>query len=415
MTPAASASRRRRTAAIAGDTGAGLLVVGAFLLTALPLCWLGYGADNDSYLTLDAGTATWVNGVPTMSRHPGYWLHELIVFLLDRTGGALAVNLVTLAVSAAALWRLWRLAGPVPVPWRVPLLLCLALNPWFLAASTSAIDYNFALLALILAVEAAVDGRTAAAGLLGALALWFRLASLLPLLGGLAGAVIAEPSWRTARAALAAAATSLVIGGVIYCLSWSTSGGDLSFLQAHAGPDEMWTPALWLGRVIYKPLALLGLPATLWALALVVFWRRDVDTIGGSDGRERRLCLAASGVVLATGALYARYPIETSYLLPALAFGLVVAGMVFRRRSPWGAWILLGLVALNNIVAIQLAAPDRIGRATAARFEIAVVPGVLAADIRTRLALVGCRSFACWLDRTSGREADGHASPPAGS
>ncbi|RAI45399.1 hypothetical protein CH341_04385 [Rhodoplanes roseus] len=348
---------------------------------------------------LDAGLSTWVEGVPTMSRHPGYWLYELLVFLLDRLGGASAVNLATLTVSTMVLWRLWRLAEPVPISWRVPLLLCLALNPWYLAASTSAIDYNYALLAVIVSVEAALLERPLLPGLFGAMALWFRLGSVFPMLGAFAALFLSGPDRRSLYKTAIGATVCILLGGSLYVASWMVSGRNLSFLQAHAGPEEMWSATMWLGRVLYKPLGLLGLPATLFAAALVVLWWSDVAGLVRTTGAERRLCFAAAGVAAGVGSLYLRYPIETSYLLPALAFGLVLFGVASRGRPPVFGWVLLGLVVLGNIVVVQLAAPDRPGSATSARLDFRLAPGVLVTDVRDRIALIGCRSFSCWLGR----------------
>src|ERR1700761_8943940 len=85
-----------------------LLVVFALLL--LPFCFFGYGPDNDTYGVLDAGRAVWVRHVLRFSRTPGYWVFETLVFFLNRAGGFIATNIVSLGFALATAWRFFRLA-----------------------------------------------------------------------------------------------------------------------------------------------------------------------------------------------------------------------------------------------------------------------------------------------------------------
>src|ERR1700674_3133923 len=75
-----------------------------FLLPAMPLAFLGYGSDNDSYGELEAGVLTWTQGIPSMSRNPGYWLHEGVTFILNQLGGSLLVNIGTIIISLLTLY-----------------------------------------------------------------------------------------------------------------------------------------------------------------------------------------------------------------------------------------------------------------------------------------------------------------------
>jgi hypothetical protein len=154
-----------------------------FLIPALPMTFMGFGSDNDIYGVLSAGHRTWEENSPTMSRHPGYWLHEGLVYLLDSLGSYFMVNWVTLAASIFLLYRFWVVSDSLDLKWRFPLGLCIAWNPWYLIASTSGIDYIWAMLFIFVSIEAFARQKPVSAATLGAIAVGFRLGSIFALIG----------------------------------------------------------------------------------------------------------------------------------------------------------------------------------------------------------------------------------------
>lgn len=367
-----------------------LIVLVPFLLLTIPLCFLGYGADGDIFLELDAAALTWEQGMPTMSRHPGYWLHEAYLYAFDSVGGPLLINVSTLVASVVILWRIWRLTDGCDLAWRLPLLACLALNPWFLIASSSGIDYNIALLFLILSIEAMLRLRTGAAGLAGGTAILIRLGSAPPLGTAMAFLALGDLSWpNLKRLALSGSIiTVLVVGG--YSISYVVAGYSFQFLTPHIGTDELWTTALWLGRAVYKPLLLLGFPASVIVVALLVLHRHRWSSLLKERGPDRQLILASLGVIAGTLIMYVRYPLEISYLLPALAMFVVVCARAMSGHPPLIAWILAACVIGHNVVAVQIAAPDRAELASSARFAPRIESGVLLRDLEKRLRVMQC-------------------------
>src|ERR1043165_4917377 len=113
----------------------------ALLLAILPLCFLGFGTDNDTYSVLDAGLSTWHLHAPAMSRNPGYWLYEAIVYFLARVGGPVLTNLGSFAMAALVAWRFWRWAERLGVCYRSLLTATLISAPPFVIAASSADDY----------------------------------------------------------------------------------------------------------------------------------------------------------------------------------------------------------------------------------------------------------------------------------
>ena len=176
-----------------------------------------------------------------MSRHPGYWLHEGMIFLLDNYGGFLLINIATLIASLLFIYRIWHVFCDLEIQWRFPILLCLIWNPWYLIASTSGIDYIWSILFMFLSIEAFILNKRAYPGILGAVAVGFRLGSIFPI----AGAFIFISSHKITlfkiRRLFLILTTSSLLGIFFYIPSWLVSEGSFNFLTGHLGDKELWT------------------------------------------------------------------------------------------------------------------------------------------------------------------------------
>lgn len=358
-----------------------------FLLITLPLIFLGYGADSDIYSELEAARKTWIEGIPSMSRHPGYWLHEALVFVVSRQGGSIAINTLTLAASLLILYRCWNLATQLKISHKTPLILCLAFNPWFLIASTSAMDYTWTVLAVVVGIELLVLQKPMRGGVAGAFAIAFRLGSIFTLAGAALGQGIAmgfSKEWFK-RAFLCGLITVLA-GGLFYLPSWYVVHQNFSFLQGHLGAEELWTLKMHLGRAVYKPIYLFGLLSFIGIGTLLMVHRKHI---------QFRFLLKSSpwaapflGAVLGTYALYAKYPIEISYLLPGLPLFYLLLGAMLPRCPKWHLWLLFLSTLSYSFISLSLASPNVPGEASNASFGLRIVPGVLLEDIQKRLAFI---------------------------
>jgi len=166
------------------------LVVPVLLL--LPLCFLGYGSDNDTYGVVASGYSTWHNHLLMTSRNPGYWIYEAIVYALSRVGGYLASNLATLAVGMLCAWRFVVIASRLEVRFPGLLVSCLVATPVFAIACTSTDDYVWSLLGIVLCSELLIADRFAWAVLPAAFAFAVRGANGLVIAGAIAGAAVSE-------------------------------------------------------------------------------------------------------------------------------------------------------------------------------------------------------------------------------
>jgi hypothetical protein len=379
----------------------------AVTLCMLPFCFLGYGSDNDTYGVIESGVSTWHLHMPQTSRHPGYWVFEAVVYVLSSLGGFMLTNLAAVAVSTVICWRLY--AGSKKLGARYPMLLviCLAATPVYLIASTSTMDYVWSLLCIVLAAEAIVSGRLTLAFLLGALAMGFRAANCLVVAGGFAAAILFEVlserritkrAWLTAFAGAGAA----LLVAPVYVFSYHVAGNSMEFMSPMIGPPSMWSMKMRIGRFLYKGLYVIGpLALAVFVLAAIQWLRKRPEPTPSETLDARRLRAIAWGLLVGNLVLYFKYPIEVSYLIPALFYFLLLAGStVFREARGW-LIVMLACILSLNVVLPSLAQPNTPGKATDAKLHLSFVSGTLIQDVNARLTLIGCSTAKCWESRSA--------------
>jgi hypothetical protein len=376
-----------------------LWLLAVFALFLLPLCFLGYGSDNDTYGVVASGYSTWHQHVLATSRNPGYWTYEAIVYVLTMAGGYIASNLATLAVATICIWRFLVISSRLEV--RFPGLLAGALVavPVFAIASTSTDDYVWSLLGIVLLCELLIADRLALAVLPAAFAFAVRGANGIVVAGAIAGAVVLEclRHRRLTPRVLQPAAVGLVaaaLGAPQYFLSYHLAGNSMHFVDGMIGPASMWTLNLRAGRFVYKGLYLFGPIASLLLVAIAfVRAKPPLPSAGPTLDYRARATPIFAGVVLANLVLFFRFPIEVSYLIPAAYFSLLMLGTSWfaKGRSLTIAFLLA--TASANLVTLQFAEPNIPGKATGASFHLVLHPGQMIDDVRGRIPLRQCRSY----------------------
>jgi protein-S-isoprenylcysteine O-methyltransferase Ste14 len=363
------------------------------ILVNLPLAFLGYGDHVDTYGALDAGRRLLTTGVYHPSRNPGYLLFETAAAGLSMVGGYPLSNLATLAMGALAVWCFLGVTRELGVPHRHGLAAILILTPTFWVSCHTTTDFVWALACLLGAFLLLLRGRAWTAGVVLALAIGLRLGSLFPALCLLAFAFWRRPGDRR-RLALAGV-LALGLGGLCYLPPWAEAGYHLSFLQAHVGDAELWTPKMRLGRFVFKNIYWPGLFATAM-LALFspgvarALWRQR----RGERGPVIVLCLA---VLLCLELLFLQYPIRQVYLLPIVPFALILLGYAWEQK-PRRLLILGALILSFNFVSLALARPDAVDRARSATPGLWWEWGYLAQSLDATWHLRGCQTRAQYLE-----------------
>jgi hypothetical protein len=379
------------------------LVVLALLL--LPLCFLGYGSDNDTYGVVASGYSTWHSHLLMTSRNPGYWTYEAIVYALSRVAGYLASNLATLAVGMLCAWRFVVIASRLEVRFPGLLVSCLVATPVFAIACTSTDDYVWSLLGIVLCSELLIADRFAWAVLPAAFAFAVRGANGLVTAGAIAGAVVSELMRHrrfTPRVLqlIGGGVGAFLIGSPPYILSYHLAHNSLDFASGMIGPATMWTLKMRIGRFVYKGLYLFGpLAWLLLAFALPVRRKWPVPSDGSATDYRARANPIFAGIVLFNLLLFFRFPIEISYLIPAAFFSLLLLGMTLLAKGRLVTVAFMLAIVSLNLVTPQLAQPNIPGRSTDAKFHFALRPGEMIEDVHQRFLLRNCvgYDYDCYL------------------
>jgi hypothetical protein len=348
----------------------------------LPFTLLGYGNDIDVPNVLRAGR-NWLDGDYQISRRPGSTPVELASAVLDRVGGSVLVNLVSVAFAVVALAALGRILQREGVRRPGIAVLVLAAHPWFWVASTSLADFVWALALLLAGVDAAQRDRRVLAGVLLGLATGARATSVL-----LAAAwLVAERTGRDTRAVAWRAtgvtgAVALVVAAACFVPPWLDQSG-VELLEAGLPVGGV---TVQLGRWAVKNLAVVGIAGLVvlaagspYLASALRSWRGSVAVRFGILG------------FVASELSFLRLPLKPAHLLPAVACAVLVAGVAAgagppddRRRHQW-LWALVAAQLLHGLVALRVAEPNRLDEATGGRFRPAIVAGVLVNDVRCRV------------------------------
>jgi hypothetical protein len=363
----------------------------------LPLVFMGFGADGDSYSVVNTARRLLHGGGYVMSRAPGFPTHELATAALLPFGGSIATNLGSMALSLVGLWCLLRICATLDVPHRDLVTWMVALNPLYWINSASSMDYVWALGLSLAGVYAWLTDRPRTAGVLFGLAVGARvtavivpaavaMVSLLPVfLSSVLPSVLpgSTPVFKP-RHILPVLVIGTAVSCALYALPFTAAGYSLAFFRPPTGrmlsyylPEWSW--AAHAARWVYKNLYLCGPPASLAILITACVYAVRRPSVKGAG-----LTLLVLALLVAAGyeAAFWIAPLEPAYLLPILPF-LAIALAVATRSRP----VLLLIIALElsgAFVTFRFLTPDIPGAATSARLTAAVEEGVLLSDVRER-------------------------------
>lgn len=356
-----------------------------------PWLFLGYGADDDAYRIVRTGRVLLEEGQYIGSRNPGYLVPELGTMGLNALGGSVLSNLGTLGMALLALGAFIAITERLRLPHTLLLTAGLALHPVFWTNAAATIDHAWSLGFLLTGWLALLDRRWLLVGLLLGLAIGSRFTALLAVVGvlGYAWGTLKDERPGVLRAGLGA----MLLGAACYLPSAHEFGWTLGFLEpAGLGGPELWTWLMRLGRWGYKSLYLWGVPTVILLVGVGVFvlyrrrWPRPM-LLG--------LCVF---VVLAYEALFLRFPLDVSYLLPIVPFILIALGVLLAEHRQWLV-VFVAVLALYNVLSINVAQPDRPFAASDASFGLWLEPGPLVENTRIRLLTRDCEDVACWQER----------------
>ncbi|MDB5048230.1 MAG: hypothetical protein JWO30_1301 [Fibrobacteres bacterium] len=389
------------------DARPGALVLPALFVLYFCLGLSGYGNDNDTYGMLKTWSDLFRHGVYSPSRPPGYPLPEIAIGAAAQAGGWAASNALSALFACGCLacgGRLVRIAfGP-----RAALLSMAAvgLNPYFVIAASSSMDYVYAAFFFLAGILALVSGRSLISGALFALCVASRLTYAPLIVLAYAAASVVPARWPRLRASAdlrklaGALLLFLFLGSIFYLPSWISMGPAMFRPTLSDNPvslvgiDGFPTLAAYAVRFVYKNVSLWGLPAFLvLAIAAGAAWVLRRRPVASADSAKPRapihpiLWAVAAGILYAE-ALFFRLPLEIPYLLPVLFLGVFLINFAPRAASflvlVAACQALQGVAQVDFIEKIYARKSYESVEASGGRVRLHIGRGVVWEDLATR-------------------------------
>ncbi len=365
------------------------LLIPVFLY--LPFVFLGYGPDSDTYEVLRTG-ATFIRNFDYIpSRSPGYFVFEVFAFFADRVGGSIATNLSVVFMSLVCLYGFYSLCKTLSIPNSKYLVLMVALNPYYWVASTTTMDYVFALGFFFVGVMLLLKKKAPYAGIAFSLAVGCRMTTILLVVFILILLFILRLI--TVKEAAISFALTAVFAAIFYIPPldfakyrwWNIFRPDM-------GVAEYWSLYLRVGRFIYKNVTLFSIPVWLFFAGMGIYLLRSRAKI---ENTFIKIIAVNFVIFLAYETLFFSVPLEPSYLLVVLPFVFITIG-IFMAGHRKALLVLLALIFISNFVVINFAHPNLANHATGARYGLWLDPGYLVEATSNRMKVINCVDLNCY-------------------
>lgn len=356
-------------------------MLSVFLLY-IPLLFLGFGTDSDTYTALNAWNYFLKNNDYVPSRLPGYVIHEIGIYYATKYGDSFLSNLVTLLFAIVLCVFLIKLAKYYSIPTSSVLLVIL--NPVFIVNSTSTVDYVWALCFFVIGFYLLIQKKILCSSLTFAMASGIRLSyGLLILILFIYFFVIYyRENKRCVFSFLLGGLIILVINFAAYYLPLDFTQWKFSvFLNPSLGDSAMWSSLMRIGRWGYKNILLWGVPSVLFLAFLLMSKTKSFLRLWKTSYKGFLGILIA--LVITVEVLFFRFPIEIEYLLPMVPFIALLFGLLFKKQQ-WLVVLLSIMILINGFFSISIARPNIPNHATSAQLELSPVQGYLLTDIVTR-------------------------------
>ena len=364
------------------------------VLLYLPLTFMGYGIDVDSFRVIEAGKNFLASADYVPSRNPGYVVHEMSSWLLNWLGGSLLANIGTLLLSILAIVSFISICENLNLPNRKPAYYLLIFHPFFWFNSTCTIDYVWALGFFMAGFSLLFSRKYFFAGLAFGLSIGSRLASFIAVGGIILFFLFRDrKSWKHFSITII---TTALLGFSFYILPLDFTGWELRLFKASVGSPDYWSTWLRTGRFIYKNIYFWGLPVILFFIFL--FFNLIKRSENPVKGGNKWLLIFSLLVITGYEFLFFRFPIAPEYLLASLPFWLFIL-MIIMKDKKLLMGILLLLVIISNFLSINIAKPDQPSHATDAEYGLWLEKGYLLQSINTRNVVKECLTKDCFVSK----------------
>lgn len=307
-----------------------IVLIVLVVASRIPLLSSGFGADGDAWRVATSALDLWNECAYTVSRFPGFPVHEFLSAPIIGLGGSLGSNLATLMVFVLSLVALRKILRQWKVPTSHLLLVAYAFFPILWKNSAITMDYEWGLAAILCSIAALLNGRLVWGGILLGVAAGTRITHigfLLPMLWFIEGG---GASKRLTFTASALGAAAIVYLPVLFSNSYADVARDFSPGIWHA---PLWKPA---AGAMYRAASTLGVPGFI-TIALIAFLRR-AQIMQMLKRREFVFSIASIGMTLL---IFGFLPDQREYLIPMIPFLLITLFFVTTEAQAIAVTVVL--------------------------------------------------------------------------
>jgi hypothetical protein len=354
-----------------------------FLVFYFIIGLFGYGNICDTYGEMRSGQQALLDFKYEPSRPPSYLIPEMAIGLASLIGHHQLSNLISAILGSLTLYLFYQLLRNI-FGKNDALLITLAvgLNPFFIIASSSSIDYIYSIFFIFCGIALLDYRKYFLSGLFFSFAISSRLSNVLIIAAIYAFLIITYNVDKDKRQLLSklirSSLIALLFTIILYLPVFIVSGYNFSFLTYNIVD---WSIFGHLSRCVYKNTYLFGLFASIlvFVTSICFIFKKGTEKVRHS------LVLFGIGIIILEEILFFKLPYRIYYLLPILF--VIVPLWAFLINSKRGLLVLfIFLTFLYNFMNIDVLDRkyDETGSAVSAEIGIFVRPGILIDDLLNR-------------------------------
>ena len=293
-------------------------------LSKIPFLFAGFGREEDAWSQALNARNIAESGIYEVSRLPGHPVYELLLaFLWPLNHTYWFFNGLTALATALSVFVFYKILLRHNIKGAFWLSLSFGFVPVFFNAGTYTIDYNFALLFILLSWYQLESGRVFLAALFIGIATGFRISSIAFLLP-LSIAVRMNDLKTLLKYWLFAILVALI------CFLPPIISYGTEFFDFHKPPFPGWA------SIIYKlTIGVWGIPMILLFILLKSKWLRGQKIKNfikpGTVGRHLTMAAVISWVLCLV--VFARLPFKAEFFIPSIPFLMILVGYLASERQ----------------------------------------------------------------------------------
>ncbi|MBL0339480.1 MAG: hypothetical protein IPP71_00275 [Bacteroidetes bacterium] len=353
-------------------------------ITYTILGFWGYGNDYDTYAMIKSGRDTFLNGHYHYSRGPGNFIPEMVIGGASLLGGFIVTNIISALLGTATLYLLWKRIKTVLSPTNsILVILIIGLNPWYVIASSSSMDYVYSLFFAMAGIGMMEKRNIFPAACLFAFAVSSRLTVLM-----IIGIIylyyfyirFKENEIKEMGRLFLSGCLLMVLSVLFFVPSYVAADYTFKFMEYGIGN---WDLIGILSRIIYKHIYLIGLlPLLFLAVMTIIHVFKS-----GIKFKSNALLNTGIIIIVLTELLFIKIPVEISYLLPQYLIAVPLIVFLVKPRKMTLYLLLAFTISFGFIVN-----PDVLDRkynaerteAISAEVGFFIRPGLVIDDIMKR-------------------------------